>query len=59
MMVADVKLNRNGYVGPNDVKIIESTHYNGWDVFGVTKRNTLQEYTNGDAPKNWVIGRLK
>ncbi len=59
MMVADITRSGSGDVRPEDVRIIEAVHWKGWAVFGVTKRNKLKNYTDGDVKSAWVIGRLK
>jgi hypothetical protein len=51
--------NTDGTVGINHIKIIESTANNGWEVYFVTKRNTVIDYNTGAMARTWVIGRLK
>jgi hypothetical protein len=60
MMVASVERSSTGDVRPEGVKIIEATNVTfTWNIHFVSKKNSLQSYSEGTMDRNWMIGRLR
>jgi hypothetical protein len=60
MMVASVDRSGTGDVRPEGVKVIEATNVTfTWSIHFVSKKNSLQSYSEGTMNRDWIVGRLK